>query len=90
MNQLNIVAKRFGWLAAFLGAILGTTAPLAHAEITLGVNDWVGYVAWYIAQEKGLFKKNGTDVKLVWCDGVADSLDKFATGKLDADRKSVV
>jgi NitT/TauT family transport system substrate-binding protein len=60
-------------------------APSARAEITLGVNDWVGYVAWYIAQEKGLFKKNGVDVKLVWHDTVVDSLEKFAAGKLDAN-----
>ena len=72
------------WIVALLLAPLLTALP-ARAEITLGVNDWVGYVAWYIAQEKGFFKKHGTDVKLVWCDGVVDSLDKFAAGKLDAN-----
>ena len=72
------------WIVALLLAPLLTALP-ARAEITLGVNDWVGYVAWYIAQEKGFFKKHGTDVKLVWCDSVVDSLDKFAAGKLDAN-----
>ena len=72
------------WIVALLLAPLLTALP-ARAEITLGVNDWVGYVAWYVAQEKGFFKKHGTDVKLVWCDGVGDSLDKFAAGKLDAN-----
>lgn len=72
-----------GWLVAMLLPLL-TVLP-ARAEITLGVNDWVGYVAWYIAQEKGFFKKNGTEVKLVWHDNVVDSLDKFAAGKLDAN-----
>ncbi len=73
------------WIIALLFAPLLTTSVAARAEITLGVNDWVGYVAWYIAQEKGFFKKHNTDVKLVWCDGVVDSLDKFAAGKLDAN-----
>jgi NitT/TauT family transport system substrate-binding protein len=72
------------WVVALLLMPLLTALP-ARAEITLGVNDWVGYVAWYIAQEKGFFKKNGTEVKLVWCDSVVDSLDKFAAGKLDAN-----
>lgn len=72
------------WIAALLLVPLLMTLP-ARAEITLGVNDWVGYVAWYIAQEKGFFKKNGADVKLVWHDNVVDSLDKFAAGKLDAN-----
>jgi NitT/TauT family transport system substrate-binding protein len=72
------------WIVALLIAPLLMVMP-ARAEITLGVNDWVGYVIWYVAQEKGFFKKHGTDVKLVWCDGVGDSLDKFAAGKLDAN-----
>lgn len=72
------------WIAALVIAPLLMALP-ARAEITLGVNDWVGYVAWYVAQEKGFFKKYGADVKLVWCDGVVDSLDKFAAGKLDAN-----
>ena len=70
--------------AALLLVPLISALPV-RAEITLGVNDWVGYVAWYIAQEKGFFKKHGADVKLVWCEGVVDSLDKFAAGKLDAN-----
>lgn len=72
------------WIVALLLGPLLTVLP-ARAEITLGVNDWVGYVAWYVAQEKGFFKKHASDVKLVWCDGVVDSLDKFAAGKLDAN-----
>ena len=77
-----LLARR--WIAALVMAPLLLALP-ARAEITLGVNDWVGYVAWYVAQEKGFFKKHGADVKLVWCDGVVDSLDKFAAGKLDAN-----
>ncbi len=72
------------WIGALVIVPLLSVLP-ARAEITLGVNDWVGYVAWYVAQEKGFFKKHGADVKLVWCDGVVDSLDKFAAGKLDAN-----
>lgn len=72
------------WIVALLLGPLLIVLPV-RAEITLGVNDWVGYVAWYVAQEKGFFKNHNTDVKLVWCEGVVDSLDKFAAGKLDAN-----
>ena len=75
MNQLNIITKPFGCAGALLGAILYLIAPLAHAEIKLGVNDWPGYIAWYIAEQKGFFKQRGANVKLVW---------------FDTDRKSVV
>ena len=81
-TQTLQLARRL--IAALVIAPLLTALP-ARAEITLGVNDWVGYVAWYVAQEKGFFKKHGADVKLVWCEGVVDSLDKFAAGKLDAN-----
>ena len=81
-TQTLQLARR--WIATLVIAPLLTALP-ARAEITLGVNDWVGYVAWYVAQEKGFFKKHGADVKLVWCEGVVDSLDKFAAGKLDAN-----
>ncbi len=85
MKRHNRTARSaLNWIVALLLTPLLTALP-ARAEITLGVNDWVGYVAWYVAQEKGFFKKHGTDVKLVWCEGVVDSLDKFAAGKLDAN-----
>jgi NitT/TauT family transport system substrate-binding protein len=58
---------------------------LADADITLGVNDWPGYVAWYIAEQKGFFQKHKAAVKLVWLDSLTQSLDDFAAGKLDVN-----
>jgi hypothetical protein len=46
-------------------AALGFSAP-AVAEVKVGVSDWPGWVAWYVAEQKGFFKKHGADVKLVW------------------------
>ena len=40
----------------------------AAAEVKVGVSDWPGWVAWYVAEQKGFFKKHGADVKLVWFD----------------------
>ena len=88
MNQLNIIAKSFGCAGALLGAILYMIAPLAHAEIKLGVNDWPGYIAWYIAEQKGFFKQRGANVKLVWFDTLTQSVDDFAAGKIDANAQT--
>ncbi len=31
----------------------------AAAEVKVGVSDWPGWVAWYVAEQKGFFKKHG-------------------------------
>ena len=33
-------------------------------QINMGIEPWIGYAPWYIAQDKGFFKKNGIDVKI--------------------------
>ncbi|MBC8096710.1 MAG: ABC transporter substrate-binding protein, partial [Akkermansiaceae bacterium] len=47
--------------AALLVAFSAQAAP-----IKIGYSDWPGWTAWQIAKEKGLFKKNGVEVELVW------------------------
>ena len=72
MNRLNRIYLR----AAALLAMMLALVP-AHAQLKVGVSDWTGWVAWYVAQDQGYFRKYGADVKLVW----------FANYR---DRKSVV
>jgi len=57
----------------------------AQAEIKVGVSDWTGWVAWYVAQEQGYFRKYGGDVKLVWFANYSDSISALSTGQLDAN-----
>lgn len=57
----------------------------AAAPIKIGYSDWPGWVAWEIAKEKGLFKKNGVNVTLVWFPVYTDSLTALNTGKIDAN-----
>ena len=49
---------------AMAASALFVAAP-AHAEVKVGVSDWPGWVGWYVAEQKGFFKKHGADVKLV-------------------------
>lgn len=62
--------------------------PCAAAEIKVGVSDWTGWVAWYVAQDQGYFRKYGADVKLVWFANYSDSIAALSTGQLDANSQT--
>jgi len=59
-----------------------------HAAIKVGVSDWTGWVAWYVAQDQGYFRKYGADVKLVWFANYTDSISALSTGQLDANSQT--
>jgi len=72
-----------------VAATLALTAPLpAAAEVKVGVSDWPGWVAWYVAEQKGFFKKHGADVKLVWFANYTDSIAALSSGQLDANSQT--
>ncbi|MDO9234450.1 MAG: ABC transporter substrate-binding protein [Aquabacterium sp.] len=60
----------------------------AAAEVKVGVSDWPGWVAWYVAEQKGFFKKHGADVKLVWFANYTDSIGALSSGQLDANSQT--
>lgn len=66
---------------------IGATTP-ARAEIKVGVSDWPGWVAWYVADQKGFFTKHGAKVKLVWFANYSDSISALSTGRLDANSQT--
>lgn len=75
-------------LCAALAAIGAALPRPALAEIRVGVSDWPGWVAWYVAEQKGFFKKHGADVKLVWFANYSDSISALSTGRLDANSQT--
>lgn len=80
--------RRYG-AAILLVAALALLQPRpAHAEIKVGVSDWTGWVAWYVAEKNGYFKKHGADVKLVWFANYSDSISALSTGQLDANSQT--
>lgn len=60
----------------------------AHAEIKVGLSDWPGWVAWYVAEQQGYFKKHQADVKLVWFGNYSDSVAALSAGRLDANSQT--
>ena len=63
-------------------------SPLARAEVKVGVSDWPGWVAWYVADQNGYFKKYGANVKLVWFANYTDSIAALSSGQLDANSQT--
>ena len=84
-SPLKLFARCFG-AAALAAALL--VPRLAQAEIKVGVSDWPGWVAWYVAEQKGMFKKHGADVKLVWFANYTDSISALSSGQLDANSQT--
>ncbi|OWW21589.1 ABC transporter substrate-binding protein [Noviherbaspirillum denitrificans] len=66
---------------------LGLANP-ARAEVKVGLSDWPGWVAWYVAEQKGFFKKHGAKVKLVWFPNYTDSIAALSAGQLDANAQT--
>jgi NitT/TauT family transport system substrate-binding protein len=59
--------------------------PVLSKPLKLGFSAWPGWFPWQVAEEAGLFQKNGLDVKLTWFTGYLDSINALAAGKLDAN-----
>jgi NitT/TauT family transport system substrate-binding protein len=76
-------------MVAILAASIVSLSPFAaRSEIKVGVSDWPGWVAWYVAEQKGYFKKHGADVKLVWFANYTDSIAALSSGQLDANSQT--
>jgi NitT/TauT family transport system substrate-binding protein len=80
-------------LAALIGASSVTAAAAQSAipatpesgTFKLGIEPWLGYGQWYIADQKGYFKQHGlTDVQIVNFSEDKDINAALASGQLDA------
>ena len=79
-------SSRYSLRVLALTLLLACSA--AHAEVKVGVSDWTGWVAWYVAQDQGYFRKYGAEVKLVWFANYSDSIAALSTGQLDANSQT--
>src|SRR4051812_44952993 len=68
------------------GAQAAPATPAAPAtKLRIGYNQWVGYGALFIANDKGFFKKSGIDVELVPYQSVDLASSDFARKKIDGN-----
>jgi NitT/TauT family transport system substrate-binding protein len=71
--------------SAASGSESSTTIP-AKAEsgtFRMGIEPWLGYGPWRLAEKQGFFKDNGIDVKITNFDTDDQINSAFASGKLD-------
>ena len=65
------------------GLLIPTTPVMAKsAQIKLGVQPWLGYGPWWIAEQQGFFKKHNLDVKVVNFTWDADMGAAVASGNV--------
>jgi NitT/TauT family transport system substrate-binding protein len=74
-----------------LCAVTGCTAAKAgpRHRITLGFSAWPGWFPWQVAQDEGLFTRNGVDVDLKYYENYTDSLNALAGGAIDANSQTL-
>jgi NitT/TauT family transport system substrate-binding protein len=84
--------RRAVWASMAVLALAAAVAcgggPAGPQPLRVGVSDWPGWVAWYIAQEQGLFDKYGLKVRLVWFPVYSDSIAALSAGQLDANSQT--
>ena len=69
-----------------VAALVGASAP-ASAQLKtykVGYNNWIGYLALFVAEEKGLFKEEGLAVQKKSFSAPGDGLKPLLAGDLDA------
>ena len=61
-----------------------TANEVPATKVSMAIQPWIGYGAWYIAQEKGFFADNNLEVNLIDFEADADMLAALAAGQVDS------
>jgi NitT/TauT family transport system substrate-binding protein len=71
--------------ATFTVGLLGTTGAgsATLSSVSMGIEPWIGYAPWYIAQQEGYFAKYGLKVNIVNFEQDADRNAALVAGKTD-------
>src|SRR3981189_33584 len=67
----------------------GATGEPSAEKIRIGFSAWPGWFPWQVAQEKGLFAKNGVNVELKYFDSYTDSINALSSGTIDANSQTL-
>lgn len=84
MSPIRRIALVMTLAAAVVGSLAPAPAFAAPATLRIGVPVWVGWMPWWVAQEKGLFAKRGVSVELRNFPVQGDAVTSLAGGSLDA------
>lgn len=62
----------------------GTAGSASGNTVNMGIEPWLGYAPWYIAQDQGYFKSNGVNATITNFDTDSDMNAALAAGKIQA------
>ncbi len=85
-----MLIKKYVGAGMFAATLLCTSTVYAEPEITLGLSNWPGWVAWYVAKHNGYFKKYHANFKLVWFSSYMTSVEALSAGRIDANCQALI
>lgn len=65
------------------------TAEVSGEPIQIGFSAWPGWFPWQVTVEAGIFDEVGVNVEMVWFEGYLDSINTFASGRLDGNTQTL-
>ncbi|HEU4346835.1 MAG TPA: ABC transporter substrate-binding protein [Actinoplanes sp.] len=89
MRKLFAAAAAAVLLMAGCGGQDPGSGEAETTTVRLGFSAWPGWFPWQVAQEQGLFAKNGVTVDLKYFESYTDSLTALSTGNLDANSQTL-
>jgi NitT/TauT family transport system substrate-binding protein len=90
-NLLQRIGRRAAALLAVLGvALLAACAKEVPQTIRIGINSYPAYELLYLAQEKGFYRQEGVDVKIVEFSSLSDVTASMANGQIDGAATTLV
>jgi NitT/TauT family transport system substrate-binding protein len=89
MKKLIAVAAATILLIAGCADKSDSKAEAGSTTVRLGFSAWPGWFPWQVAQEQGLFARNGITADVKYFESYTDSLTALSTGNLDANSQTL-
>ena len=82
--------KKFASIAICLLVFVSCTPSMQNSKVRIGINPWPGYEFLYLAQQQGMFAKNGLNIEIVELSSLADAQRIYTRGRIDGFGSTVV
>jgi Integrase core domain/NMT1-like family len=90
MNKASL-ARRLSLFVAVAALLLNLgCAPEKSTSLRVGINPWPGYEFLYLAQEKGVYREEGLEVRLVEFSSLSDARRAYERGQINAIAATVI
>lgn len=90
MNKASL-SSRLSLLVALAAVLLSLgCTPQPAASLRLGINPWPGFEFLYLAQEKGFYRDEGLDLRLVEFNSLSDARRAYERGQINVITATVI